>query len=208
MAELLCPRCSRPLPPGATSCPACGQPIAQSGGFAQSGGDKGTKWVIFAVVGAGCLLVGLLVAGIVAALVIPNFLDAMQKAKQKRTLADMRSIGAALEAYAADSGGYPEAADTAVLIAQLAAHGYGGGSQDGWKNELRWSCLEQGDDGCDSYELASAGRDGVFASEPGDYEEGAFAVNEYDSDLVLANGLFVRWPESQGRFGAGSPEAD
>lgn len=202
MADFLCPRCSRPLPPGATSCPACGQPIAAPGG------DKGTKWVIFAVIGAGCLLVGLAVAGIVAAIVIPNFLDAMQKAKQKRTLADMRAIGAALESYAADAGGYPEADDTAALVAQLAAHGYGGGSQDGWKNELRWSCIAHGDDGCDSYELTSAGRDGVFASEPGDYEEGAFAVNEYDSDLVLANGLFVRWPESQGRFGAGTPEAD
>ena len=202
MAELLCPRCSRPLPPGASSCPACGQPIAPSGG------DKGTKWVIFAVVGAGCLLVGLAMAGIVAAILVPNFLDAMQKAKQKRTLADMRSIGTALESYAAENDRYPEASDTATLIAQLAAHGFGGGSQDGWKNELRWSCLEPGDGGCHSYELASAGRDGVFVSEPGDYEEGAFAVTEYDSDLVLANGLFVRWPENQGRFGAGSPEGD
>ena len=202
MAELFCPRCSRPLPPGATACPACGQPIAQTAG------DKGTKWVIFAVVGAGCLFVGLVLAGIVAAIVIPNFLDALQKAKQKRTLADMRAIGAALESYASDAERYPDAADASALAAQLAAHGYGGGSQDGWKNELRWSCLEPEDGGCSSYELASAGRDGTFESEPGGYGEGAFVPTEYDSDLVLANGLFVRWPENQGRFGAGSPEGD
>ena len=164
--------------------------------------------MIFAVVGAGCALVGLVLAGIVAAILIPNFLDALQKAKQKRTLSDMRSIGAALESYAVDEQHYPDAPDAASLAAQLAAHGYGGGSQDGWKNELRWSCLETAGDGCASYELASAGRDGVFASEPGEYEEGAFPVNEYDSDLVLANGLFVRWPESQGRFGAGAAEGD
>ena len=202
MADSICPRCSRPLPPGASACPSCGQPIAP----AASG--KGGKWLIFALVGGGCLLVGLFLAGIIAALVIPNFLDALQKAKQKRTVADMRTIGAALESYGAENEHYPDAADAASLASQLAGHGYGGGAQDGWKNELRWTCLEQADSGCASSELASGGRDGVFQSEPGDYEEGAFAVTEYDSDLVLVDGLFVRWPESQGRFGAGGEAGD
>jgi general secretion pathway protein G len=164
--------------------------------------------MIFALVGGGCLLVGLFLAGIIAAILIPNFLDALQKAKQKRTVADMRTIGAALESYAVDNERYPEAADAASLVSQLAGHGYGGGSQDGWKNELRWTCLDESDGGCSSYELASGGRDGAFESEAGGYEEGAFVVNEYDSDLVLVDGLFVRWPESQGRFGAGGEAGD
>jgi general secretion pathway protein G len=202
MAETFCPRCSGPLPPGATVCPACGQPIALPAA------DKGSKWIVIAVVGAGCAVVGLALAGIVAALLIPNFLDALQKAKQKRTVADMRSIGAALESYAADNQRYPGAADAAALVAQLAGHGYEGGSQDGWKQELRWTCLEPDEDGCASYELSSGGRDSQFESAAGGYEEGPFAATEYDADLVLVDGLFVRWPESQGRYGAGGGDGD
>ena len=35
------------------------------------------------------LLIVVAIIGIIAALLIPNFLDALQKAKQKRTVADM-----------------------------------------------------------------------------------------------------------------------
>lgn len=206
MAELFCPRCSRPLPPGAAACPACGQPIAPPAA------DKGTKWVIFAVVGAGCLFVALVVGGIVAALVIPNFLDAMQKAKQKRTVADLRNLGTALQSYASDHDSYPQAADAATLVTELTGGNYLGeglgGTQDGWKHELRWSCLEQDGERCISFELASPGRDGVFESEPGGYESSAFEPSAYDSDIVLSDGLFVRWPESYGRFGLAPAEGD
>ena len=37
------------------------------------------------------LLIVVAIIGIIAALLIPNFLDALQKAKQKRTVADMRN---------------------------------------------------------------------------------------------------------------------
>jgi type II secretory pathway pseudopilin PulG len=198
MAELFCPRCSRPLPPGATACPACGQPIAAATG------DRGAKWVIFAVIGAGCLLVALFVGGIVAALVIPNFLDALQKAKQKRTVADLRNLGTALQSYATDHDQYPEGADTAAVVSQLVAGNYlaaDTASQDGWKHPLRWSCLDEDGGSCRSFELASPGRDGTFESEPGGYEASAFAPTAYDSDIVLSDGLFVRWPENQGRYG-------
>ncbi len=39
------------------------------------------------------LLIVVAIIGIIAALLIPNFLDALQKAKQKRTVADMRNAG-------------------------------------------------------------------------------------------------------------------
>ena len=37
------------------------------------------------------LLIVIAIIGIIAALLIPNFLDALQKSKQKRTEADMRN---------------------------------------------------------------------------------------------------------------------
>jgi general secretion pathway protein G len=165
--------------------------------------NQGTRWVIVAVVGAGCALLAVVVVGIVAALLIPNFLDALQRAKQKRTLADMRSIGAALEAFHQRNSFYPAGDTAAAVVAQLAGDGYAGEAKDGWKRELRWACFETSGDGCAAYELVSPGRDGVFETGPGGYEEGAFAANQYDADLVLANGMFARWPEGQGRFGAG-----
>src|SRR5204863_10106161 len=39
------------------------------------------------------LLIVVAIIGIIAALLIPNFLDALQKDKQKRTVTDMRNIG-------------------------------------------------------------------------------------------------------------------
>jgi type II secretory pathway pseudopilin PulG len=190
-----CPHCGVILPAGATTCPSCGR--------AATAPDKGTRWVIFGVVGAGCALLALVMAGIVAALLIPNFLDALQKAKQKRTLAEMRTLGAALESFHQRNSFYPAGDTVAAVVAQLAGDGYTGAGQDGWKRDLRWACFEPDGGGCAAYELVSPGRDGVFAAEPGGYEEGAFPVTEYDSDVVLANGMFARWPEGEGRFGAG-----
>lgn len=55
------------------------------------------------------LLIVIAIIGIIAAILIPNLLDALQKSKQKRTMADMRTTGAAVFAWVSD-----EAAATAA----------------------------------------------------------------------------------------------
>src|SRR5512134_435367 len=52
------------------------------------------------------LLIVVAIIGILAAIAIPNLLTAMQRSKQKRTMADMRSIATAWEAYATDNNSY------------------------------------------------------------------------------------------------------
>src|SRR5438093_3958648 len=47
------------------------------------------------------------IIGILAAIAIPNLLSAVQRGKQKRTMADMRSLATAIEAYAVDNNVYP-----------------------------------------------------------------------------------------------------
>ncbi|HEY2737027.1 MAG TPA: prepilin-type N-terminal cleavage/methylation domain-containing protein, partial [Thermoanaerobaculia bacterium] len=42
------------------------------------------------------LLIVIAIIGLIAAMLIPNLLDAMQKAKQKRTIADIRITGTAM----------------------------------------------------------------------------------------------------------------
>lgn len=62
------------------------------------------KWWILGVLAvllAFCCIVG----GIIAAIAIPNFLDAKERGSQKRAMADIKTLGDALGAYAEDSGG-------------------------------------------------------------------------------------------------------
>ena len=52
------------------------------------------------------LLIVVAIIGILAAIAIPNLLTAMQRAKQKRSMADMRTIATAWEARATDMNRY------------------------------------------------------------------------------------------------------
>ncbi len=56
------------------------------------------------------LLIVVAIIGIIVAIAIPNLLNAIQRAKQKRSMGDMRSAGTAAEAYAVDFNHYPAAA--------------------------------------------------------------------------------------------------
>src|SRR6185436_8056136 len=64
------------------------------------------------------LLIVVAIIGIIAALLIPNFLDALQKAKQKRTVADMRNTGTAMFSWLTDqiAAGAAGAAATTVVV--------------------------------------------------------------------------------------------
>ncbi len=143
---------------------------------------------------AGCLML-FVILGIVAAIAIPSFLSATERARQKGTEAQARALAAALETFHTGSSGYPLVTDSAALGPLLAKSGFQGGVEDGWKRPFRYTCLEPSGEVCASYELASGGRDGVFESEPGSYAEGAYPSSSFDSDLVVINGQFVRQPE-------------
>lgn len=194
-----CPYCGTLYPAGATYCATCGQPVAAAGAPVAAKPDKTLKTIVWIAVAGGCLLFAIAVVGILAALIIPNFLDALQKAKQKRTVADVRTIATALESARADAGRYPAVSDAAALGTTLAGHGYNGNGQDGWKRPLRYTCLQKEDDGCASYELASGGSDGAFEHAPGEYGQESFDATAYASDIVMSDGMFSRWPNGQGR---------
>ena len=57
------------------------------------------------------LLIVVAIIAILAAIAVPNFLEAQTRSKVSRIKADMRSIAAALEAYAVDSNTYPPEGD-------------------------------------------------------------------------------------------------
>jgi general secretion pathway protein G len=57
------------------------------------------------------LLIVVAIIGIIAAIAIPNLLVALQKAKQKTTMGDLKTVGTAIEAYITDWTMAPQTAD-------------------------------------------------------------------------------------------------
>ncbi len=53
------------------------------------------------------LLIVVAIIAILAAIAVPNFLEAQTRAKVSRNKADMRTVATGLEAYAVDHNGYP-----------------------------------------------------------------------------------------------------
>src|ERR1044072_7169980 len=61
------------------------------------------------------LLIVVAIIGILAAIAIPNLLTAMQRSKQKRSMADIRSIATAWEARATDMNNYGAAGSQSTI---------------------------------------------------------------------------------------------
>ena len=157
------------------------------------------------------LLIVVAIIGIIAAILIPNLLDALQKAKQKRTVGDIRSIGSAWFSWLTDQVG-------AAAAGTANTYDYGTGfttisasdlldtlfqstsmfyiqevpTKDGWGNnyDYRWSgnVLSARVIG-----ICSQGRDGTGGCS-GTYTMGPFNATEYEQDIVWADGFFIRYP--------------
>lgn len=192
-----CTNCGTQLLPGYSKCPQCGRPVPRDA-QAKGGSRSSSLVLILLIVGVGFVAV----AGIVAAILIPNFLDALQKAKQKRTVADLRNVNSALAGYASDELTYPQPGELATALAPKYISSFP--ATDGWGNPFQYVCWQESSSsqGCDAYVIASAGRDGVFSQ--GDlraYEAESIPATDYDADLVVSDRGWVRSPAQ-----AGSPQ--
>jgi general secretion pathway protein G len=128
----------------------------------------------------------LVVLGILAAITIPTLLTALNKARQKRTMADLRTLGTMVEAYAVDNGVNPVGADIDDLQLLVPIYTDDLTVEDGWGHHLIYDGSPQ------DYTLGSTGRDGgssltlIGAGGP---------TKDLDADIVFARGSFVQWPE-------------
>ena len=131
------------------------------------------------------LLIVVAIIGIIAAIAIPNLLNAIDRGKQKRTMADLRSIGTAVESYSIDNNVYPVASAMNTLetfvepvyirTAPLA---------DGWTRSFQVSAV------IGEYTVCSGGKDGGTCT-----TDGTGATQSFNSSITFANGQFVQWPE-------------
>jgi prepilin-type N-terminal cleavage/methylation domain-containing protein len=156
------------------------------------------------------LLIVVAIIGIIAALLIPNFLDALQKSKQKKSVADVRITGTAMFSWLTDQ---VSAAAAGQNVTQVTAADYPVIGQDaltdllvpnyiqvvppidGWKNPFDYR-LNTADPHAEQVMMArSPGRYGAFSGDL--YEVQGFDPTDYDQDIVWADGFFVRWPQGQ-----------
>jgi type II secretion system protein G len=145
------------------------------------------------------LLIVVAIIGILAAIAIPNLLTAMQRSKQKRTMADIRSIATAWEARATDTNSYA-AAGTTLSFPGGSAGNYNGGlpgmlsptyikvlpQKDGWDTNFEFTCDSSIGD---VYVIRSYGKDKAA--------ESTITIGgktDFDCDLAYSNGTFVAYP--------------
>ncbi len=138
------------------------------------------------------LLIVVAIIGIIAAIAIPNLLNAIDRGKQKRTMSDLRSVGTAVESYAVDINFYPRG---------LALGSIAGGVEnhiepvyirvspllDGWNNAAQFESDTLGSE----YTVLSIAKDATLGTNTGG------PTGDFDCDIVFQNGGFFQWPEGQ-----------
>jgi len=137
------------------------------------------------------LLIVVAIIGIIAAIAIPNLLNAIDRGKQKRTMADLRSIGTAVEAYSVDTNFYPTGNTMAgssglqgvlepTYIKKLPL-------TDGWNTNMEYN---QGATAGAGYTVKSYGKG---AQEEGSPTGGK--TTDFTKDIIFVDGQFTQWPE-------------
>src|ERR1051326_6795267 len=140
------------------------------------------------------LLIVVAIIGILAAIAIPNLLTAMQRARQKRSMADMRTIATAWESRATETNSYIAAAATGHALAKNVSLAWTDANltptyvrliphNDGWSHPFNAS------QGNSHYEIECYGKDGIPESSP------TGPKPNFACDIVYGDGVFFCYPE-------------
>jgi len=162
------------------------------------------------------LLIVVAIIGILAALLIPNAITAIQKAKQKSTMKGIVTISTAVADFITDNGTTPESPNGTYenkpfylslspfyikVLPITDQWGTGYQAYCGFDVESIYGVTDaSGDD----FLIASFGRDGEregFTFVDTTPEAGLFIVNQmahFDRDLVCWNGSWIRAPKTAG----------
>lgn len=159
------------------------------------------------------LLIVVAIIGILAALLIPNAMNAMQRARQKGTMKDLSTIAGYLMDYTVSTGSAPAwdgsayTRDSSVYTDLVPFYAKAIPYNDQWGNSFAiysgssWSSAWLGmdpDGATDEFAVGSSGRDTEFTF---DFSSGADfysvdSMSDFDNDLVSWNGQFVCSPRT------------
>ena len=130
------------------------------------------------------LLIVVAIIGIIAAIAIPNLLNAIDRGKQKRSMADLRSIGTAVESYAVDNNVYPVATSNTQLSPLISPiYIKVMPDADGWSNPFQVTAATT------AYTIWSMGKNGTSTT------CAAGVTTLFAEDICFVNGQFLRYPQ-------------
>jgi general secretion pathway protein G len=139
------------------------------------------------------LLVVVTIIGIISAIAVPNLINAVHRSKQKRTMADIRSLGTAIEEYAVDAGYFPVADSITALEGKVVpAYSRAIPTRDAWQNDFHIDSTAL------SYTVASCGKDAAGTCTPV-CTDGCGASQLFTDDIIFGHGHFIQWPEGTQR---------
>ena len=131
------------------------------------------------------LLVVIVIIGILAAMVIPALINSLDKARQHRTMADLRLLGGSIETYSVDNSVYPIgiASNLNVLVPEYMDTLI---TKDAWSFDLIYTGTAL------DYTLGSAGKGGGITLA---LTGGGGPTSNFNDDIIYRTGSFVQWPE-------------
>jgi len=156
------------------------------------------------------LIVVVTIVGLIFIVLLPYYLDSLEKAKQRKTMANINSIGKAMLNWVTDQAGAAAAGasttdvmdldnfesvtheelDAIMVPVYMAAIP----NSDGWGTELDYYIKAVNFNDADTLAIRSAGKGGLFDGTT--YTMAPFVSTDYKQDIVWADGLFVRWPQN------------
>ncbi len=140
------------------------------------------------------LLIVVAIIGIIAAIAIPNLLNAINRGRQKRSMADIRSIGTACEEYNIDNNRYVNLhagafATVVDLKGYLEPHYIRIiPEKDGWGTYMQHAGGDT--DAFTDFTLCSYGKNAIA-----DGVAAAPQIADFDCDIYFIDGQFTQWPE-------------
>ncbi|PYS96409.1 MAG: hypothetical protein DMF50_04790 [Acidobacteria bacterium] len=133
------------------------------------------------------LLIVVAIIGIIAAIAIPNLMNAVDKGKQKRSMSDLRTICSAVESYAVDTAKYPMSMPDWPTLKGIINPYFikNPPDADGWSNPWEAATTSSGSD----YTVTSLGKDGTASTRTGGM------TTDFNCDILFVDGHFFQWPE-------------
>jgi hypothetical protein len=138
----------------------------------------------------------------------PRSSDRDDARAQRATVADIRNVGTAMFSWVTDQAGAAAAGQKAVDLAKFPPVSTFAALKellvpkyiqtlpelDGWGNPFEYRLnVKNPTAGASVMSVRSPGRDGKFSGLT--YAVGAFPRDDYDRDIVWADGYFVQWPQ-------------
>ncbi len=133
------------------------------------------------------LLIVTAIIGLIAAIAIPNLVNAIQRGRQARTTGDLRGLATGIGMYQQDYAKFPPSASFITvnsMASQIAPYMGQVNGVDGWQRDFFYAS-----DG-DNYTLLSYGMNGIA-----DTPWTIGPIHYFDDDLVIEGGSFIQWPE-------------